>query len=118
VLIILFGLVNAIAENIVTTEKYNKMKISVSVLFALVGAVAVEGFSPSLSSKGSSSGSAINAKVATKADVAVEKPTGTSFLPEETIERAKSGSPVEKVKLEKDGTSGEETEGAIKMVLM
>lgn len=30
------------------------------------------------------------------------KPTGTSFLPEETIERCKSGSPIEKAKLEKD----------------
>lgn len=37
--------------------------------------------------------------------VAVEKPTGTSFLPEETRERAAAGSPVEKVKMEKDGTS-------------
>ena len=33
------------------------------------------------------------------------KPTGTSFLPEETIERAKAGSPIEKIKLEKDGTA-------------
>jgi hypothetical protein len=34
------------------------------------------------------------------------KPTGTSFLPNDTIERArKNGSPIEKVKLEKDGTS-------------
>lgn len=65
----------------------------------------MEGFGPSFSSKGSSSISAMNAKVATKADIAVEKPTGTSFLPEETVERAKKGSPVEKVKLEKDGTS-------------
>ena len=31
--------------------------------------------------------------------------TGTSFLPEETIERAKEGNPIEKVKLAKDGTS-------------
>jgi len=31
--------------------------------------------------------------------------TGTSFLPTETIERAKEGNPIEKVKLEKDGTS-------------
>lgn len=35
----------------------------------------------------------------------VTKPTGTSFLPEETIERAKKGSPIEKIKLEKDGTA-------------
>ena len=33
------------------------------------------------------------------------KPTGTSFLPQETIERAKQGSPLEKIKLEKDGTA-------------
>ena len=34
--------------------------------------------------------------------VLTEKPTGTSFLPEETIERAKKGNPIEKAKLEKD----------------
>jgi len=33
------------------------------------------------------------------------KPFGTTFLPEETIARAKKGSPVEKAKLKKDGTS-------------
>jgi hypothetical protein len=34
------------------------------------------------------------------------KPTGSSFLPPETFERAtNSGNPIEKVKLEKDGTS-------------
>jgi len=38
-------------------------------------------------------------------DVRTGKTTGTSFLPPETIERAKSGNPIEKAKLEKDGTS-------------
>jgi len=33
------------------------------------------------------------------------KPLGWTFLPPETIERAKSGSQVEKIKLGKDGTS-------------
>jgi hypothetical protein len=33
------------------------------------------------------------------------KPTGVSFLPAATIERAEAGTPVEKVKLEKDGTA-------------
>mmetsp|Transcript_266 Transcript_266/g.684 ORF Transcript_266/g.684 Transcript_266/m.684 type:complete len:614 (-) Transcript_266:336-2177(-) len=33
------------------------------------------------------------------------KPTGTSFLPTDTVERAQVGSPIEKVKLEKDGTA-------------
>jgi len=32
-------------------------------------------------------------------------PTGTSFLPDETVERAKVGNPIEKAKLAKDGTS-------------
>ena len=34
-----------------------------------------------------------------------EKPTGTSFLPPSTVEAAKKGSPIEKIKLAKDGTS-------------
>ena len=38
-------------------------------------------------------------------DVRTGKPTGTSFLPHDTIERAKVGSPPEKAKLAKDGTS-------------
>ena len=33
------------------------------------------------------------------------KPTGISFLPAETIALAEKGSPVEKIKLQKDGTS-------------
>jgi len=33
------------------------------------------------------------------------KPTGTSFLPAETVERCETGSPIEKIKLAKDGTS-------------
>ena len=40
-----------------------------------------------------------------QADERTSKPTGISFLPAETIARAEQGSPVEKVKLEKDGTS-------------
>ena len=38
-------------------------------------------------------------------DTRTGKRTGTSFLPSEAIERASKGSPIEKVKLEKDGTS-------------
>ena len=34
-----------------------------------------------------------------------EKPTGTSFLPLSTEEAAKKGSPIEKIKLAKDGTA-------------
>jgi ferredoxin-nitrite reductase len=34
--------------------------------------------------------------------VSTEKPTGTSFLPGDTLERAKAGNPTEKAKLDKD----------------
>ena len=40
-----------------------------------------------------------------RANVVAVTRTGTSFLPEETVERAKAGNPVEKLKMEKDGTS-------------
>ena len=33
------------------------------------------------------------------------KPTGTSFLSTETVELAKVGSPIEKIKMAKDGTA-------------
>lgn len=42
---------------------------------------------------------------ATMMDERTGKRLGWSFLPPETMERAKSGSQVEKIKLEKDGTS-------------
>jgi hypothetical protein len=35
-------------------------------------------------------------------DITIQKPTGTSFLPKETVERAQVGNPTEKVKLAKD----------------
>jgi hypothetical protein len=41
----------------------------------------------------------------TDIDTRTGKPTGTSFLPEETIERAKVGNPIEKAKIAKDATS-------------
>lgn len=41
-------------------------------------------------------------EISSDSAVSTEKPTGTSFLPAETIERAKKGSPIEKAKLEKD----------------
>jgi hypothetical protein len=38
-------------------------------------------------------------------DTRTGKPTGTSFLPEEVVERALVGNPIEKAKMAKDGTS-------------
>jgi hypothetical protein len=39
------------------------------------------------------------------AAAALSKPTGTSFLPQETIERAEKGSPIEKFKMARDPMS-------------
>jgi hypothetical protein len=38
-------------------------------------------------------------------DVRTGKPSGMSFLPAETVERCKVGSPIEKMKVKKDATS-------------
>ena len=73
-----------------------------------------QAFTPTLSIVGgqSSSSSFTHLYAATadpitfdKVDERTGKPTGTSFLPAETIERAAKGSPIEKAKLKKDGTS-------------
>jgi len=40
-----------------------------------------------------------------KVDARTGKPTGTSFLPADAVERASVGNPIEKIKLAKDGTS-------------
>jgi len=46
-----------------------------------------------------------SAAVEQEIDVRTGKPTGTSFLPPETVERAKAGNKIEKIKMAKDGTS-------------
>ena len=38
----------------------------------------------------------------TASGVRIDKPTGTSFLPKETVERCEKGNPTEKAKLKKD----------------
>jgi ferredoxin-nitrite reductase len=48
---------------------------------------------------------AVASAVQDDVDVRTGKPTGTSFLPEETVEQCKKGSPIEKIKMAKDGTS-------------
>ena len=75
------------------------MMIKYSLVLAAL--VSTEGFVPS-----SVSFRRATTTWASKVDVekAVQtKPTGTSFLPEETVERCKVGSPIEKIKIEKDG---------------
>jgi hypothetical protein len=92
----------------------------------LLLASSVDAFVPSSSSSSSSAGSirsiprtihqplasssaSIDETTGMAAAVAIDvrtgKPTGTSFLPKETKERAMAGSPIEKIKMAKDGTS-------------
>jgi hypothetical protein len=68
---------------------------------ATVTTVSVDAFAPINLRKYYSQSSGLSATVADE-KVAVAKPTGTSFLPEETIERCNAGSPIEKAKMEKD----------------
>ena len=76
------------------------MKRSIlSVVVTVVTLSSTEAFVPAKLQRGAFQR---HAATATEADVKVEKPTGTSFLPEETVERAKAGSPIEKNKLAKD----------------
>lgn len=84
---------------------YRKMKLAViSTVAALVTLSSTTAFVPS---KLQSSRNSVSCNVATEADVDTRtgKPTGTSFLPAETVERAKAGSPIEKAKMAKDATS-------------
>ena len=45
---------------------------------------------------------AVEAGTFVRGPIIVDKPTGTSFLPEETVERCAAGNPTEKVKLAND----------------
>jgi len=51
------------------------------------------------------SSSSIGVASGGEVDARTGKPTGTSFLPQDTVERAKVGNPIEKAKIAKDGSS-------------
>lgn len=77
------------------------MIIKYSLVLAAL-ATTTEAFAPSSMPMRPASSKLWSAVVET---TGVVKPTGTSFLPDETVERAKGGSPIEKIKMEKDGTA-------------
>jgi hypothetical protein len=83
------------------------MKLSIlSTATALLSFSSTAAFVPS--NMGSSRASFVARHVSeteNMADSRTAKPIGTSFLPEEAVERAKIGSPIEKQKMAKDGTS-------------
>jgi hypothetical protein len=82
------------------------MKFSVAVAAASVVFSPAFAFTPINVVKPSSStrvfSTAEEEKTFVKGPVIVDKPTGTSFLPEETLARCEKGNPTEKVKLKKD----------------
>ena len=92
-----------------------RIKVIMKITLVTVSAIALSSFSTSayVPSRLHSSrhtlhrlfSTEVQTRVETMIGTRTEKPTGTSFLPSETIERCKSGSPIEKVKIEKDATA-------------
>ena len=81
------------------------MKFSTTAFAASILLSSADAFTPINTNKQASTRveSAVeNAVDFVKGPIIVDKPTGTSFLPEETVERCKKGNPTEKVKLTKD----------------
>jgi hypothetical protein len=86
-------------------KETSTMKLAIlSTAAALVTLSSTNAFVPS---KVQRNGVSCNVATETEDDVSTRtgKPTGTSFLPAETVERAKTGSPIEKIKMAKDATS-------------
>ena len=77
------------------------MKVCISAFAASALVVSTTAFVP-LSNKPQGRFSQIFSTEVKNGAVSTDKPTGTSFLPEETLERAKAGNPTEKAKLAKD----------------
>lgn len=78
------------------------MKFSVAAVAASIFFSSASGFAPSLKPSFSTAVFSTAEETIVKGPIIVDKPTGTSFLPEETVERCKKGNPTEKAKLAKD----------------
>mmetsp|Transcript_2644 Transcript_2644/g.5730 ORF Transcript_2644/g.5730 Transcript_2644/m.5730 type:complete len:595 (+) Transcript_2644:228-2012(+) len=78
------------------------MKFSVAAVAASIFFSSASAFAPSVKPSFSTAVSSTAEETIVKGPIIVDKPTGTSFLPEETVERCKKGNPTEKVKLAKD----------------
>ena len=78
------------------------MKFSVAAVSASILLSSAFAFTP-INDKSLSSTKVFSAvEEIVKGPIIVDKPTGASFLPEETIERCEKGNPTEKAKLKKD----------------
>ena len=71
----------------------------------IIAAAAVPAYAFTASSSGRRTTSLSSAPAIAQVDPRTGKPTGTSFLPQDAIDRAAKGNPIEKAKLAKDGTS-------------
>ena len=71
----------------------------------IIAAAAAPACAFTASSLGRTATSLSSSPAVEQVDTRTGKPTGTSFLPQETIARAAKGNPIEKAKIAKDGTS-------------
>lgn len=80
------------------------MKISVAACAAFILVSSAAAFTPAgvKPSPTSRLYSAVEEETSVKGPIIVDKPSGTSFLPQETVERCEKGNPTEKVKLKGD----------------
>ena len=74
------------------------------IVLLLATSQVIEAFSPSVLNPASKTTTALNV-VASDMDKRTGKPTGNSFLPSETKERAAKGNPIEKAKQKGDATA-------------
>jgi hypothetical protein len=81
------------------------MKVYLFAHFATAAMTATNAFVPPRTKSSYRLGHHFSTEISSENSVLTGKPTGTSFLPGETIERAKKGNPIEKAKQEKDPVS-------------
>lgn len=81
------------------------MKFAVFSVSSVLLAPNAHGFLPVPFGTSRQASQLFSTEVTTGTDKRTGKPTGTSFLPEDTIERAKVGNPIEKIKIAKDATA-------------
>jgi len=79
--------------------KFSVAAVAASIIFSSASAFAPANVKQSVSTKVFS---AVDEDTMIRGPIIVDKPTGTSFLPEETVERCTKGNPTEKAKLAKD----------------
>jgi hypothetical protein len=87
-------------------KETSTMKLAIlSTVAALITLSSTNAFVPSKLQRNGVSCNVLATETEDDVSTRTGKPTGTSFLPAETVERAKIGSPIEKLKVAKDATA-------------